>query len=608
VASINFQPQASALPAGYLPDHGQLYDAGRGYGWSTPLPSRERGAVQPQVLDTFVFSAAAAVWELDLPVGWYHVRLAVGDALWAQGPQRVTLEDAIVLDAAATAAGQFLEVDALVEVEDGGLSVGIGGAGGNTALDQLVVAAAAPDVDEDGVWNDGDNCVSDANPGQADADDDGAGDACDADDDADGTEDTLDNCPAVVNPDQADADGDGTGDACEIDDDADGIEDTFDNCPGVVNPDQADADGDGGGDLCDVCPELAEAVQADADGDGAGDACDACPSDAMNDADVDGYCADADNCPDVANDTQADWDGDGEGDACDVLRLSFQPQTSPVPSGFLVDWGAKFHGARGWGWDLPVPTRDRLTSLPVELDTFVFTTPVRRWQIEVPNGDWLVRVVSGDPLFAQGPHRVRAGDEVLIDDAVTSASELIEGEATVEVRDGRIELEAGGTGGPTLVNLLEARLVDSSPVVASVNFQPSTSAVPARYVADSGDVYDAGRGHGWDVALPSRERGAHVPQTLDTFVFSALPTTWELDLPPGSYRVRLAVGDPSSAQGPHWVELEGSVVLGGVPTAAGQFLEVDAVVEVLDGRLSVGIGGAGGNTALNQLVVSVEAD
>jgi hypothetical protein len=71
--------------------------------------------------------------------------------------------------------------------------------------------------------------------------------------------------------------------------------------------------------------------------------------------------------------------------------------------------------------------------------------------------------------------------------------------------------------------------------------------------------------------------------------------------------VRLAVGDATWAQGPHWVALEGNVVLGGVPTPAGQFLEIDASVDVLDGRLTVEIGGASGNTTLDQIVVSVEA-
>ncbi|MGQ9652374.1 MAG: thrombospondin type 3 repeat-containing protein [Phycisphaerae bacterium] len=86
------------------------------------------------------------------------------------------------------------------------------------------VAAAVPpggfpgtwtDLDNDGIRNRLDNCMTVANPDQADTDSDGAGDECDSDDDDDGIEDSIDNCPSVFNPDQLDADGDATGDACE---------------------------------------------------------------------------------------------------------------------------------------------------------------------------------------------------------------------------------------------------------------------------------------------------------------------------------------------------------------------------------------------------------
>ncbi|MGB7061296.1 MAG: C1 family peptidase [Candidatus Zixiibacteriota bacterium] len=76
-----------------------------------------------------------------------------------------------------------------------------------------------------------------------------------------------DNCPAVYNPSQADADDDGTGDACDscTDSDGDGYGDPGfpvntcedDNCPFAYNPAQEDADGDNVGDSCDVCPNHA---------------------------------------------------------------------------------------------------------------------------------------------------------------------------------------------------------------------------------------------------------------------------------------------------------------------------------------------------------------
>ena len=60
---------------------------------------------------------------------------------------------------------------------------------------------------------------------QEDADGDGLGDACDPDMDNDSILNERDNCPKTPNTDQKDADGDGIGDAC-------------DNCPDMQNRDQ----------------------------------------------------------------------------------------------------------------------------------------------------------------------------------------------------------------------------------------------------------------------------------------------------------------------------------------------------------------------------------
>lgn len=90
--------------------------------------------------------------------------------------------------------------------------------------------------------------------------------------DLDGIRDTEDNCPHDPNADQADDNENGIGNACEADVDRDGIGDSDDNCPRDVNADQVDLDQDGIGNLCD----------SDRDGDAFPNDTDPCPDESSN--------------------------------------------------------------------------------------------------------------------------------------------------------------------------------------------------------------------------------------------------------------------------------------------------------------------------------------
>ncbi|HNQ23064.1 MAG TPA: C1 family peptidase [Phycisphaerae bacterium] len=294
---------------------------------------------------------------------------------------------------------------------------GVGDACDNCVLDW---SEGQDDADEDGVGDVCDNCPDYANPDQNDADGDGVGDVCDAcpdnffkttepgvcgcdwdsddwDDDEDGVLDCIDNCSWYANADQADADSDGAGDACDLcpldalktwtnacgcgvpdtDSDGDGVPSCIDNCPEHANADQADSDYDGAGDACDACPDDWNKIEpgvcgcgvyeSDGDGDGAPGCIDACPFDPTKaepgacgcgiadwdrdgdsvpdcidncpfdpaktepgacgcgiadwDGDGDGVPDCIDNCPEHVNANQGDSDGDGIGDACEPMFL-----------------------------------------------------------------------------------------------------------------------------------------------------------------------------------------------------------------------------------------------------------------------------------------------
>jgi len=192
------------------------------------------------------------------------------------------------------------------------------------------IALSLSDGDEDGVTNDLDNCQDVANANQADLDQDGKGDVCDADIDGDGVsneDDVFPNDPTETQ----DSDNDGVGDA----------RDAFDDDPSEFE----DTDGDGVGDNTDAFPDDPAETQ-DSDNDGVGNARDAFPGDPNEFEDTDG-----DGVGDVAD---PDDDGDGFSDAqeladgtnpksrfsCALCPFSFDVDDSleaqPLTDGLLV--------------------------------------------------------------------------------------------------------------------------------------------------------------------------------------------------------------------------------------------------------------------------------
>lgn len=135
-----------------------------------------------------------------------------------------------------------------------------------------------------------------------------------------------------------------------------------------------------------------------------------------------------------------------------TANINFQPAASPVPAGYVADSGAVF-GARGngltYGWNLATnETRDRdnPSSPDQRFDTLNHmqkpSNPNARWEIAVPNGNYRVRIVAGDPSFFDGVFRINAEATLVVNGTPTTASRWVDSTATVTVSDGRLTLSS----------------------------------------------------------------------------------------------------------------------------------------------------------------------
>ena len=139
--------------------------------------------------------------------------------------------------------------------------------------------------------------------------------------------------------------------------------------------------------------------------------------------------------------------------------INFQPSTSPVPAGYQKDDGSRYDSGRGYGWNRRVATRDRQTNADFpSYDTFIHLGSGKKavWQYDIPNGDYIVSLASGDPTYVQGPYSVQVEGDTVIDNQISSANEYLTiTEYPVTVTDGQMTVTLiRGRGNHAILNYL----------------------------------------------------------------------------------------------------------------------------------------------------------
>jgi len=142
----------------------------------------------------------------------------------------------------------------------------------------------------------------------------------------------------------------------------------------------------------------------------------------------------------------------------------------------------------------------------------------------------------------------------------------------------------------------------------NINFQPSTTTIPAGYVADTGLPYNLTRGYGWadfttKQPIDNQENMRLRSGTGDikqlTLVQMQTSAIWEYAVANGSYRVSVSAGDNAYYDSGHQINVEGLPVISDfVPSSSNKFKLSTGVVQVNDGKLTIDVTG-GTNTKMN---------
>ena len=130
--------------------------------------------------------------------------------------------------------------------------------------------------------------------------------------------------------------------------------------------------------------------------------------------------------------------------------INFQPAGAETPVGYEADVGALF-GERGngysYGWDMDMSSRMRDRDWPTAFDQRYDTTammqfgPTATWEMEVPNGIYVVRLVNGDPRYYIDHHYDNLVEGVTVGDGTNTPVNRyrsVEVSVIVAVNDGRL--------------------------------------------------------------------------------------------------------------------------------------------------------------------------
>ena len=199
-----------------------------------------------------------------------------------------------------------------------------------------------------------------------------------------------------------------------------------------------------------------------------------------------------------------------------AAMVNFQPFDAAVPSGYMKDSGAVYANrgngyAYGWSRNAAAGMVDRNLVSDQRYDTLAHMQAYgsRTWNMAVPNGDYDVRIVAGDPAAINSIYKIKAENTLVINATPTGPRKFIDNTVRVRVTDGRLTIANAKGAKNNKINFVEVRQVLATPAPTA----PSGLAAAAA----SGTQIDLT----W-VDNNANEAGFHVERSADGMNFAQI--------------------------------------------------------------------------------------
>jgi hypothetical protein len=175
-----------------------------------------------------------------------------------------------------------------------------------------------------------------------------------------------------------------------------------------------------------------------------------------------------------------------DNDLPQMIRINFQGLGIAQPQGHNSDIGHVF-GAKGpltYGWDADNRANARIQANTISPD-FRYDSynhmqkdgANRRWEIELPNGFYTVRLVAGDPTHTNSVYRMNLEGQLALSGTPSGDTRWFRQTTTVQVRDGRLTLTNAAGAVNNKIALLEIQPAGARPrtgVVSAVAVRAKT--------------------------------------------------------------------------------------------------------------------------------------